>query len=511
MGAQADVQGARAIKIAILAMGGEGGGVLADWIVSLAESGDYLAQLTSVPGVAQRTGATIYYLELFPEAAVVGDRAPVLALMPVPGDVDIVIASELLEAARAVERGLVTPDRTVLIASTHRVFSMTEKTAMGDGRLPADTLIEACRTAARHLIAFDMSTVAESAGSVISAVLFGALAKSRALPFDGPAFAHAIRRGGTGVEASLRAFELAQRPAEAPPIPEHVSGKTLHINGMQEFPEEVAEVAWAGYRRLADYQDGAYADLYLTRLKPIRELDRRHGDGSWRLLRETARYLALGMSYEDTVRVAELKIRPERLRRVRSEAAAGEGEVLEVVEYLHPRLEEIADTMPAPLGRFLLGNSIARRIVTALTARGRTVKTTSVTGHLILRSIAGLKRWRRGSLRFRREQEDLEDWLARIAALAPEAYDLAVEIAEARNLVKGYGSTHERGRASYRAVLAAGEKLKTEAGAARHLAELRAAALSDDTGEALKVSLGRLGLAETGSAGRGDGGRPRGP
>jgi NAD-dependent dihydropyrimidine dehydrogenase PreA subunit len=57
----------------ILAMGGEGGGVLADWIVDLGEhNGGYLAQTTSVPGVAQRTGATIYYVELFPKAAGAG-------------------------------------------------------------------------------------------------------------------------------------------------------------------------------------------------------------------------------------------------------------------------------------------------------------------------------------------------------------------------------------------------------------------------------------------------------
>lgn len=56
----------RAITIAILAMGGEGGGVLADWLVDLAEQNGYFAQTTSVPGVAQRTGATVYYLELFP-------------------------------------------------------------------------------------------------------------------------------------------------------------------------------------------------------------------------------------------------------------------------------------------------------------------------------------------------------------------------------------------------------------------------------------------------------------
>jgi hypothetical protein len=74
------------IKIAILAIGGQGGGVLADWVVHLAEANGYYAQTTSVPGVAQRTGATIYYLELVPETG----RTPVLSLMPAPGDVDIV-------------------------------------------------------------------------------------------------------------------------------------------------------------------------------------------------------------------------------------------------------------------------------------------------------------------------------------------------------------------------------------------------------------------------------------
>jgi indolepyruvate ferredoxin oxidoreductase beta subunit len=82
--------------------------------------------------------ATIYYLEMFPEAAVrAAGKEPVLALMPVPGELDIVIASELMEAGRAIERGLVTPDRTTLITSTHRVYSMTERTAISDGRVDA--------------------------------------------------------------------------------------------------------------------------------------------------------------------------------------------------------------------------------------------------------------------------------------------------------------------------------------------------------------------------------------
>ena len=212
----AQVPKVRPITIAVVALGGEGGGVLADWIVDLAQHGGYLAQTTSVPGVAQRTGATIYYVELFPKvAAQAAGREPVLGLLPMPGDVDVVLASELMEAARAVERGFVTPDRTLLVASTHRVFAMTEKIALADGRADAAALFAACLDAARHLVAFDMAAIAEATGSVVSAVLFGALAGSGALPFPRPAFEAAIRRGQVGVDKSLMAFGAGFEAARA--------------------------------------------------------------------------------------------------------------------------------------------------------------------------------------------------------------------------------------------------------------------------------------------------------
>ena len=102
------------LAIAILAMGGQGGGVLADWIVEVAEQEGWAAQSTSVPGVAQRTGATIYYIETLPPRNGV---APIFSLMPTPGDVDVVMAAEFMEAGRSILRGLVTPDRTTLIAN----------------------------------------------------------------------------------------------------------------------------------------------------------------------------------------------------------------------------------------------------------------------------------------------------------------------------------------------------------------------------------------------------------
>src|SRR5215467_15732779 len=119
----------RTLKLTIAALGGQGGGVLTDWLIAIAEANDYIVQSTSVPGVAQRTGATIYYLEFYPR--VQAERhggEPVMALMPVAGDVDCVVASELAEAGRAIARGLVT-ERTTLIASSHRAYAISEKSA----------------------------------------------------------------------------------------------------------------------------------------------------------------------------------------------------------------------------------------------------------------------------------------------------------------------------------------------------------------------------------------------
>jgi indolepyruvate ferredoxin oxidoreductase, beta subunit len=218
------VPATRATTVAILAMGGEGGGVLADWLVDAAEASDFIAQSTSVPGVAQRTGATIYYLEFFPAAeARAAGQEPVLALMPAPGEVDVVVASELMEAGRAVQRGLMSPERGTFILSTHRVFAMTEKIAMGDGRVDAAALLRTCQSAARRVVAADMQALAETAGAHLSAVLLGAVAGSGALFIPRAAFEEAIRRAGVGVEASLRGFaagfDAARQPIALPSPP----------------------------------------------------------------------------------------------------------------------------------------------------------------------------------------------------------------------------------------------------------------------------------------------------
>jgi indolepyruvate ferredoxin oxidoreductase beta subunit len=463
--------GARAITVAIVAMGGEGGGVLADWLVDAAEASGFVAQSTSVPGVAQRTGATIYYLEFFPAAEIAAaGQEPVLALMPAPGDVDLVIASELMEAGRAIQRGLVSPERSTFILSTHRIFAMTEKIAMGDGRVDAPALLDICCSAARHVVAADMLAIAEANGAHLSAALLGAVAGSGALPIPRDAYEAAIRHAGVGVDASLRAF-AAGLSAAASPVSAAVPPRSREADAI------IAE----GVRRLTDYQDAAYADLYRQRL------DRLAIDGV--LLAETARHLALWMSYEDTIRVADLKTRASRFARVRAEVRAKPDQILRITEFMHPRVQEIADTLPAPLGRWLLRSGLPRRALEKLTARGRHVETTSISGFLLLRGIVSLRRFRRTMLRFQEEQARIEAWLARIRALATRDAALALQVARCQRLVKGYGDTHARGWANFQRLMTEVDALAGQPAAAARLAALCDAALADDTGAALTKAL----------------------
>ena len=487
---------ARPITIAIVALGGEGGGVLAEWIVDLAQHGGYLAQSTSIPGVAQRTGATIYYVELFPKSAAQrAGRDPILSLVPMPGDVEIVLASELMEAARAIERGFVTPDRTLLITSTHRVFAMTEKIALRDGRADDVRLLSACRDAANRLVAFDMAALAEATGSALSAVLFGALAGSGVLPFQRTAFEAAIRRGGVGVSSSVTAFvagfEAASGEGNPPPQQacNNVSGKPIPIPNLlreieRNVPAEVMPIIAAGFERMCDYQDLGYAQVYLDRLAPFVAIESQHGAGASRLLAEVARQLALAMAYEDTVRVAELKIRASRFARVRADEKVENGQVLEIAEFLHPRTQEVADTLPVDLGRWLLRTRWAQGLVDRFTRRGRIVKTTSLHGFALLYLLAGLKSRRRGSLRFANEDASIADWIRVVEQVGRSNYELAVEVARARSLVTGYGDTHARGGAKYKRLISLLPQFQSTPNAAATMSKMITAALADEDGSA---------------------------
>jgi indolepyruvate ferredoxin oxidoreductase beta subunit len=493
------------IKIAILAMGGQGGGVLADWIVDMAEHANWWAQTTSVPGVAQRTGATIYYVELLPESAVqAAGKPPTLAMMPTPGDVDLVIAAELMEGGRAIQRGLVTPERSTLISSSHRSYAIAEKAAHGNGIADPNTVIEAGRDAARRFFCFDLQALADKAGSVISASMFGAVAGSGALPFSRDDYEQTIQRAGLGVNASLKAFalgfEAAQQAPQFPPLidtsrPEPVvpetsaSPATRHLldDLTNNFPAVAQPMMLAGLRRTIEFQDLRYGADYLDHMRAILKLDEQFGGSArdWALTRAAARYVAVAMAYDDVIRVADLKTRDTRFQRVRAEVGAKAEQLVYTTEYMHPRLEEICGTMPARLGKWVEQSATMNRLLQRFFQKGRFLKSGTLTGFLMLYGLAGMRRIRRSTLRHKIETQSLREWLALIQETVKHDYDLAVEVVNCRRLVKGYSDTHARGSSKYQRILAAARALLHQPNAASRLRAMREAALGDDKGEKL--------------------------
>jgi len=493
---------ARPITLLIAALGGEGGGVLTNWIIGAAERAGYPVQSTSIPGVAQRTGATTYYIEIYPvKTTELAGKRPVLALTPGVGDVDIAVASELLEAGRTVANGFVTPDRTFVIASTSRFYAMDEKIAMGDGRFDHDRLVKVITDNARDALLVDMAELAKQSGSIINAVMLGAIAGSGVLPVSAEALEAAIRADGKAVDGNLRGFRAGLEAARAklkpgrPGEPKHHAPATpdlLEHEVSYSLPALAQPVAIEGIRRLIAYQGLPYAQLYLNRLRTLTDLDTARG----RLMQAVAKHLAVRMSYEDVVRVAEAKISPARMKRIAREELRVKNEPFSVHDFLKPGIEELCQLLPSFLARPIL-RLAARKGWLGRVYFGMEINSTSIGGYLRFLTLAKLKRLRPYGHRYAQEQQQIESWLALIAQAAKLSPDLAIEVAECARLIKGYGDTHARGLTNYAAIetrvirpALAGEIPPPRAIDA--IASARTAALVDPDGESLGKCLAEL-------------------
>jgi indolepyruvate ferredoxin oxidoreductase beta subunit len=395
---------------------------------------------------------------------------------------------------------------------------------MGDGRYDSARLMRAVEAQSRAVLLLDMETLARGSGAMINAVMLGAIAGAGALPIPVTILESAIRADGKSVETNLRGFRAGLKAAldarrarrEQPQPSENVAvsagvarsaaqdagGHAAVGTALAELEREVEQIPAVardivreGVRRLASYQGRGYARRYLDRLAPIGTADERARAGG-RLLRETARHLAVRMSYEDVIRVAQAKIDPRRMARIAAEVGVQAGELLTVTEFLKPGIEEFCSILPPLLARPIL----------ALAQRrgwrghwGMEVNSASVSGFLRFWLLAKLRRWRPRSFRFAEEQREIERWLALIVAAAASSAELALEVAECARLIKGYGDTLQRGTANYR-------KIETQviepalAGAIPALravdaiASARTAALLDPEGEGLARCLSAIAL-----------------
>ena len=499
----------RPVTLLIAALGVEGGGVLSGWVVRAAEGAGLIAQSTSIPGVAQRTGATTYYLEIFPTpVSDLGGRRPVLSLFPSVGDVDVMVASEIIEAGRTIQAGYVTPNRTTLIASTHRIFAIAERSAMADERFDLGRIAEAAAQQSRRPMLADFTAIAARHGTVLNAVLLGVLAGAAILPIPVDAYRDAIRADGRAVESNLAGFDagfaLADADAiplfqQAPPEtkrPRRPTRAALEARVASEYTNSTGAVVGEGVRRLVDYQGPRYAARYLDRLSGLRDAAP-DGDAA---IGETARLLALWMSYEDVIRVAQIKTQPDRYRRALEDVRATAGEPVRITEFFKPGIDELCAVLPFFFARPILRISERRGWHDRFHV-GLHIRTTSISGFLMVWMLAQMRPLRPRTWRFRDEQARIDRWLTDIQIALTVDAGLALEIAACAELLKGYGDTLRRGRQNFERIRSALVEPALSGAmppqrAADALANARAAALADVSGGRLEAVLESIGKVE---------------
>jgi indolepyruvate ferredoxin oxidoreductase beta subunit len=507
------------ITLLVCALGGEGGGVLTEWLVDTARHAGYAAQSTSIPGVAQRTGATTYYVEVFPVPLTeLGGRRPVFSLSPVPGALDAIVSSELLETTRQIGNGMSAPERTLVISSSARTLTTAERMQPGDGRADAQRLLEVVKAFSRAHHVFDMGAAAREAGTVVSAVMLGAIAGSGLFPFPREAYERVVRGGDTSAPeklsqmaaASLRGFAAAFDAVNTPREQAAMVSRLLDTSADEsarpvplppavaaQFPAPVHDLLALGHARVLDYQDAGYAALYVERLARVLAAERAADPASahgFATTREMARWLALWMAFDDIVRVAELKSRASRAQRVRSEVKAGDDDILKVYDHFKPGAPEFAALLPASLAHRVTAWDRRRPAPWAMPLK---VGSHSVVGMAALRLLASLRWLRRRGSRFAEEQALIDRWLDAVVAGSRGDWRLGHEIALCGRLIKGYGSTNERGKNNLLHVIdhLATAPLPDGSPAARAsaIAAAREAALADEAGNALDAALLRHG------------------
>jgi indolepyruvate ferredoxin oxidoreductase, beta subunit len=446
----------KTISILITALGGEGGGTLMNWIVECARRENLFVQGTSVPGVAQRTGSTSYYIEIC-DRNFEKEKEPVLSLYPKPGRVDIVIASELLETARVIERGYVNPDRTTLIASSSRVYTNLEKSHLADGRFDKKKILDACKKLSKNFICLDLNSIANDHSTIVSATMFGALAGSNSFPWKKNICEKIFQNNSFG-KNSLAGFDYSYEQVKIitknilkdDPNISLIKEHKININddSLSSLPSATLSIINLGKERCIDYQNNKYSEIFMLRVKKLMSSIDREDTKILSIAENIIRRLSVWMTYEDIPRVAQLKIKPERFVKIKNEINLKNNQILSVQDIFKPGLNEIGAMLPRKIGSWFVKN---KRIMKFLPFIGRGMKINSLTiiGFLTLKFLSSFRYVRPISLRYREEQKNIDLWLDNISLSINKSISFTEGLAEMPQLLKGYGDTWDRGIIKY--------------------------------------------------------------
>ncbi len=259
----------------------------------------------------------------------------------------------------------------------------------------------------------------------------------------------------------------------------------------ENLPADAAPVVSDAIARLIDYQGPSYAQLYVDRLK--RFVGRPGVDAAD--LNDIARLMAARMSYEDPIRIAQLKLAEHATAAVPAPAsAAGDRKRF--------RIDELIGALPAVA---------AEPVLDALEWVGWTHAPVSIKysaanrfGVRRLKIEAGLKRWRLFSIRYGKERVWVERWLHMIDRALTKQPQAASAIIRTADMIQGYGSVYRHGLADWHAIIDGLVKPTFDGvlpltDLASAIAEARAAILPDPRQVALKRKIAQIRARATGA------------
>jgi len=250
------------------------------------------------------------------------------------------------------------------------------------------------------------------------------------------------------------------------------------------LPDGAAAVVSEGIHRLIDYQGASYAQLYVDRLR--RFVGRPGVDAA--MFGEIARLMTMRMSYQDPVRIAQLKL-------AEFEIGAADPRAQSTDDTVKFRLDELIGALPAV---------VAEPVLDALEWVGWTHKPVSISfgtrsrwGIRRLKIEASLRRWRLFSVRYAKERAWVERWLHMIDRSLTKQPKAASAIVQTATMVQGYGDAYRQGLADWHAIIDGLAKPTFDgvlplADLAGAVAEARAAALPDPRQVALKRTIAEI-------------------
>ena len=466
---------AKLIRILIPAVGGQGGGVLTEWLVQAFQYEDYDVQGIGLPGLSQRGGSTTYYIEAHPSVNEPNKRV-IFSQYPVPGDVDVILAQEFLELGLILEQGYGSSEKTTIVSSTHRIYSTLEKMPVGRGIYSDESLLRFANAFSKRFIGLDALELAKQNGMDelgINAILMGSLAASGAIPVGEGSFLKAIEGANVAIANNIKAFRIGWdytkklKHSEEELKPKRhgwdafVSERSEKLNGgnkevykellseaLRTYPIHLKEIFAEAIFRLIDYQNPRYAEKYLNDIGEIFEVDKEH-EGGFKVSENFSKYLALWMCYEDGIRVAELKIKPSRFKQIREEMRLSDDQVFRVIDYLKPDGYEIYGLLPYFMVNPIISLTKMKYFPKFLIKKrpmtfGQKPVTTSLGGFIRLWLITKLKFTRPWSYRYRKEHELLKKYKSAVLYYTRLDYQLGCLVSKSGSVIKGYGNVRRR-------------------------------------------------------------------